>query len=135
MFKQSNLKHKKKNFKRVGRGTGSGHGKTACRGHKGQRSRAGGTKGRYFEGGQTPLYRRLPKKRGFKNFLFKKVFDVINVSDLAEYNKEISFKDSKKPVKILGNGELKKALAVTAQAFSKTAKEKIEKAGGSVVKC
>ena len=135
MFNLGNLRNKRKKFKRVGRGTGSGHGKTACRGHKGQKSRAGGTKGRRFEGGQTPLYRRLPKMRGFKNALFKKEYKVLNLSDLANRGAEITFADSKDMFKILGNGEIKKALKITAHAFSKSAKEKIEKAGGSVVVC
>lgn len=135
MYNLSNLKNRKKNKKRVARGTGSGHGKTACRGHKGQKSRSGGTKGPRFEGGQMPLYRRLPKLGGFKNYPFKKEFQVINVVDLAKYDKEISFAGSAVPVKILGDGELKKALKVTAAAFSKSAKEKIEKSGGQAVVC
>ena len=135
MFNLGNLKNKKKKFKRVGRGTGSGHGKTCCRGHKGQKSRAGGTKGRHFEGGQTPLYRRLPKKRGFNNILFRKDYKVLNVSDLAVLGAEVTFADNKDMFKILGNGDIKKAVKVTAHAFSKSAKEKIEKAGGSVVLC
>ncbi|NQU17348.1 MAG: 50S ribosomal protein L15 [Candidatus Saganbacteria bacterium] len=135
MLDLSNLKNKRKKFKRVGRGTGSGHGKTCCRGHKGQKSRSGGTKGRHFEGGQTPLYRRLPKKRGFKNLLFKKEYAVVNLFDLEKHEKEISFAKAKQPVKVLGNGEISKAIKVTAAAFSKSAKAKIEKAGGSVVVC
>ncbi|OGC03672.1 50S ribosomal protein L15 [candidate division WOR-1 bacterium RIFOXYA12_FULL_43_27] len=135
MYNLSNLKNKRKYKKRVGRGTGSGHGKTCCRGHKGQTSRSGGTKGRRFEGGQTPLYRRLPKKRGFKNLLFKTEYLPINLEELNKYEKEADFSKFEKPVKILGSGEIKKALKVSAAAFSKSAVTKIEKAGGSIVKC
>lgn len=135
MYDLSNLKNKRKNKKRVGRGTGSGHGKTCCRGHKGQTSRSGGTKGRRFEGGQTPLYRRLPKKRGFKNLMFKVEYLPVNLEELNKYEKEADFSKSVKPVKILGSGEIKKALKVSAAAFSKSAVTKIEKAGGSVAKC
>lgn len=119
---------------RVGRGTSSGHGKTCGRGHKGQGSRSGGTKGVRFEGGQTPLYRRLPK-RGFKNYPFRKEFQVINVQDLAKYdgdiNKEALGLSAKTLLKVLGTGEITKAVTVYADAFSASAKEKIEKAGGS----
>lgn len=133
----------RKKKKRVGRGTSSGHGKTSCRGHKGQKSRSGGTKGKRFEGGQTPLYRRLPKKRGFKNFLFKKTFAVVNVSDLNKFGAEVSIQDliagglvrPNEKVKILGSGKLEKAITVTANAFSKPAKEQIEKAGGKAIVC
>lgn len=134
MYNLSNLKNKRKKFKRIARGTGSGHGKTSGRGHKGQKSRSGGTKGRHFEGGQTPLYRRLPKKRGFTN-IFKKEYKIVNLDVLAKHDKEISFAGADIPVKVLGFGEIKKAVKVTAAAFSKSAKEKIEKAGGSVVIC
>ncbi len=115
-------KHAKK---RVARGTSSGHGKTAGRGHKGQTSRSGGTKGIRFEGGQTPLYRRLPK-RGFKNFPFKKTYEIINVGDLNKFDGEAVLVG----YKILGEGELKKALKVKADKFSASAKKKIESAGG-----
>ena len=104
--------HKKRKI--LGRGPGSGHGKTCCRGHKGQTSRSGGTKGRRFEGGQTPLYRRLPKKRGFKNLLFKTEYLPINLEELNKYEKEADFSKFEKPVKILGSGEIKKALKVSA---------------------
>ena len=118
---------------RVGRGTSSGHGKTCGRGHKGQGSRSGGTKGLRFEGGQTPLYRRLPK-RGFKNYPFRKEFQVINVQDLAKYDgditKELLGLSAKTLLKVLGTGEITKAVTVFADAFSASAKEKIEKAGG-----
>ncbi|NQT29061.1 MAG: 50S ribosomal protein L15 [Candidatus Saganbacteria bacterium] len=121
----------KKKKKRVGRGTSSGTGKTCGRGHKGQKSRSGGTKGLRFEGGQTPLYRRLPK-RGFKNYPFKKTYAVLNVSDLASFEGEVNKEVLKISglLKILGDGEIKKALTVKADKFSKSAKKKIEEAGG-----
>lgn len=118
---------------RVGRGTSSGHGKTCGRGHKGQTSRAGGTKGARFEGGQTPLYRRLPKKRGFNNILFRKEYQVVNLTDLNKYEGEVDLIKPDLLVKVLGEGELKKALKVTANKFSRSAKAKIEKAGGSAI--
>jgi large subunit ribosomal protein L15 len=121
----------KKKMKRVGRGTSSGFGKTCGRGHKGQKSRSGGTKGPRFEGGQTPLYRRLPK-RGFKNDLFKKEYEILNVSDLNRFEGEVDKKTLKITglLKILGEGEIKKALTVKADRFSKSARKKIEAAGG-----
>ncbi|MDD5382179.1 MAG: 50S ribosomal protein L15 [Candidatus Margulisbacteria bacterium] len=121
----------KKRKRRVGRGTSSGWGKTCGRGHKGQKSRSGGTKGLRFEGGQTPLYRRLPK-RGFKNYPFKKEYSVINVSDLNQYDGEVNKEMLKVAglLKILGTGEIKKALTVKADKFSESAKKKIEAAGG-----
>ena len=127
----------KKN-KRVGRGIGSGHGKTSCKGHKGQKARSGGGKGAGFEGGQMPLQRRLPK-RGFKNY-FKKEFDVVNLGDLAKIEGvDVITPDvlegrglvkSNRMVKILGDGELKKAVTVKANAFSESALKKIADAGG-----
>jgi len=123
--------------KRVGRGMGSGMGKTATRGHDGQWSRSGTRMIRGFEGGQMPLHRRVPK-RGFTN-IFREEFDVVNVDRLATLGEtEITLEVLKKagvihgnqPVKILGNGELKKALTVHAHKFSKSAQEKITKAGG-----
>ncbi|MFQ5751397.1 MAG: 50S ribosomal protein L15 [bacterium] len=127
--------------KRIGRGQGSGYGGTAGRGHKGQRSRSGSKKRPWFEGGQMPLQRRLPK-RGFTN-LFKKEFQIVNLKDFAKISrvKEINPQGmyesgliSKKniPVKILGQGELKNALNISAHAFSASAKEKIEKSGGKI---
>ena len=126
--------------KRVGRGMGSGMGKTSARGHKGQRSRSGSRMMRGFEGGQMPLHRRLPK-RGFTN-IFKKEFQVVNLSRLAELgvkeiNPAVLFEMgviSKKNgmVKVLGNGELKGAIVVTAHKFSESAQEKITKAGGKI---
>ncbi len=130
----------KKN-KRVGRGIGSGHGKTATRGYKGQKSRAGSSLRPGFEGGQMPLYRRLPK-RGFTN-IFRKEYAIVNLDVLGGFNagatvdpqvlKEKGIvRDLRDGLKILGNGELKHALIVRAHKFSKSAAEKIQKAGGSV---
>ncbi|HYI07553.1 MAG TPA: 50S ribosomal protein L15 [Thermoanaerobaculia bacterium] len=126
--------------KRVGRGPGSGNGKTAGRGEKGQKSRSGFSRSLGFEGGQMPLHRRLPK-RGFTN-IFKKDYAVVNVSDLERFDNGATVdeatlrqaglvKGSHDGVKILGNGELSKKLTVTATKFSKSAREIIEKAGGS----
>ncbi|MEW6378833.1 MAG: 50S ribosomal protein L15 [bacterium] len=131
----------KKYRKRVGRGSGSGHGKTSCRGHKGQNARAGGGVRRGFEGGQMPLQRRLPK-RGFHN-LFGKEYALVNVSALegfeqgttitpAELIQKGLVKKILNGVKILGDGELHKSLKVKAHKFSKTAIEKIRTAGGEV---
>jgi large subunit ribosomal protein L15 len=126
-------------IKRVGRGMGSGMGKTSARGHKGQNSRTGSSFMRGFEGGQMPLHRRVPK-RGFTN-IFKKEFNVINLDALAalgettitlEVLKNAGLARRKVPIKILGTGELKSALTVHAHKFSKSAQEKIEKAGGKV---
>ena len=125
--------------KRVGRGIGSGLGKTAGKGHKGQKARTGGKIRRGFEGGQTPLYRRLPK-RGFKNH-FAKEYAVVNLSDLEKFengttvNAELLLSEGiiRKEldgVKVLGNGTLTKKLTVVAAKFSKTAEEKIQAAGG-----
>jgi large subunit ribosomal protein L15 len=123
--------------KRVGRGMGSGMGKTSTRGHKGQRSRSGSRLLRGFEGGQMPLHRRLPK-RGFKN-IFREEYAVVNVDRLAglgetEINPDLLKKaglvNGRHPIKILGNGELTSALTVQAHKFSKSAQEKITKAGG-----
>ena len=126
--------------KRVGRGMGSGMGKTSTRGHKGQRSRSGSRIMRGFEGGQMPLHRRLPK-RGFTN-IFKTEYEVVNLGRLADLDQSeitpeslrkagvVTSKTSK--VKVLGQGELSKAITVHAHKFSKSAQEKIEKAGGKV---
>ena len=123
--------------KRVGRGMGSGMGKTSTRGHKGQGSRSGMRLLRGFEGGQMPLHRRLPK-RGFKN-IFREEYSIVNVERLEAIGeteitpdvlKKAGVVDGKSPVKILGNGELKSALTVHAHKFSKSAQEKITKAGG-----
>jgi large subunit ribosomal protein L15 len=124
--------------KRVGRGPGSGHGKTAGRGSKGQKSRSGYRHQRGFEGGQMPLHRRVPK-RGFTN-IFRVEYDVINLSDLAgfEAGQSVTFETlverrlarKSRPVKILGDGEIGKALTVSAHKFSASAQAKIEAAGG-----
>lgn len=123
--------------KRVGRGMGSGMGKTSTRGHKGQRSRSGSRMMRGFEGGQMPLHRRMPK-RGFTN-VFRKEFTVVNLERLAALgettiNPEVLRKagviKSKHRVKILGDGELRTAITVQAHKFSKSAQDKITKAGG-----
>lgn len=138
--------------KRVGRGPGSGHGKTSTRGHKGQLSRAGAKRRSWFEGGQMPLQRRIPK-RGFTN-IFKKEFEIVSLSALSEaisrsaepakdpispeiLNRMGLVKGKNLPVKILGNGEIRGAVTIQANAFSKKAKEKIEAAGGKaeVIRC
>ena len=136
----SNIRAPKKSSekrKRVGRGMGSGMGKTSTRGHKGQRSRSGSRLLRGFEGGQMPLHRRLPK-RGFTN-IFRKEYTIVNLDQLAGLGESTITPDvlrklgvikSKHPVKILGDGELKIALTVHAHKFSKAAQEKITKAGG-----
>lgn len=127
---------------RKGRGPGSGNGKTAGKGHKGQNARAGGGVRPGFEGGQMPLYRRVPK-RGFNNKLFAKVYAEVNVSDLNAFDEGTTITEAllkekglvKKVidgVAILGNGELAKKLTVQATRFTKTASEKIEAAGGKV---
>jgi len=131
-----------KKAKRVGRGPGSRHGKTSTRGHKGQKSRSGGTKGPMFEGGQTALQRRLPK-RGFKNIPFKKEYAIINLKDLERFQDvaEITpsfliqkkvIKDVKDGIKVLGVGNISKPLTVKAHAFSSSAASKIEASGGKV---
>jgi large subunit ribosomal protein L15 len=125
--------------KRVGRGMGSGMGKTSTRGHKGQRSRSGSRMIRGFEGGQMPLHRRLPK-RGFTN-IFRKQYSIVSLERLAELGqttinpdvlRQAGMVKTNHPVKILGDGELKTALTVSAHKFSKSAQEKITKAGGKV---
>jgi len=139
----STLKAPKKansNKKRVGRGMGSGMGKTSTRGHKGQGSRSGSSMMRGFEGGQMPLHRRLPK-RGFTN-IFKTEYEVVNLERLATIEESAITPDVLRKagivngrgtlVKVLGHGELSKALTVSAHKFSKSAQEKIEKAGGKV---
>ncbi len=129
----------RKKAKRVGRGPGSGSGKTASKGHKGQKARSGGVKGPGFEGGQMPLQRRLPK-RGFTN-IFRKEYAVVNVGDLARVGgsgpvtPEVLLEkglvsDLKDGIKILGTGEIKTGLTVRAHKFSKSAADKIQAAGG-----
>ncbi len=136
----SNVRAPKKaneNKKRVGRGMGSGMGKTSTRGHKGQRSRSGSRMMRGFEGGQMPLHRRLPK-RGFTN-IFREEYSVVNVEKLAalgettinpEVLRKAGLASAKRRVKVLGDGELTTAITVQAHKFSKSAQEKITKAGG-----
>ena len=131
-----------KDVKRIGRGHGSGQGKTAGKGHKGQKARSGGSIRPGFEGGQMPLQRRIPK-RGFNNKLFAKEFATVNVSELEKrfesgavvdadaLIESGAIKNVKDGVKILGNGELSKKITVKAVKFTAAAKEKIEKAGGS----
>jgi large subunit ribosomal protein L15 len=138
----SNVRAPKKSSekrKRVGRGMGSGMGKTSTRGHKGQRSRSGSRMMRGFEGGQMPLHRRMPK-RGFTN-IFREEYSIVNLEKLAALGEstitpEVLHKAgiAKKSdrIKILGDGELKGALTVSAHKFSKSAQEKITKAGGKV---
>ena len=137
----SPLKGARKKRKRVGRGPGSGHGKTSCRGHKGQKSRSGGSIRPGFEGGQMPLQRRLPK-RGFTN-IFRKDYALINVKDLEEFgpNADLDIealskaglvKRLKDGVKLLGEGEISHPVTIKVHKVSKTAKEKIEAAGGKV---
>lgn len=134
---------KVKSRKRVGRGTGSGLGKTSGKGHKGQKARSGGGVRPGFEGGQMPLFRRVPK-RGFTN-IFAKEYAILNVEDLNRFDdntvvtpellRETGVINSRKDIdgiKVLGNGELNKKLTVKAHKFSKQAAEKIEAAGGKV---
>jgi len=133
----------RKSRKRVGRGHGSGFGGRSGRGDKGQLSRSGGGKGPHYEGGQNPIYRRLPKLPGFKN-RFRTEYEVVNVSRLdaifddgqtvnidALYEKGV-IKSRMVPVKVLGDGELTKRLTVNVDKVSGSAKEKIESAGGTV---
>ena len=128
-----------KKTKRVGRGIGSGHGKTSCKGHKGQKARSGGTKGPAFEGGQMPLQRRLPK-RGFKN-RFTIEYAIVNLKDISKMEgtdvitaetliEQGIIKDLKNGLKILGEGEIKRPLTIKAHAFSASAIAKIAAAGG-----
>ena len=126
--------------KRVGRGIGSGHGKSCCRGTKGDKSRGSTKPG--FEGGQTPLHRRLPMKRGFNNSLFRKQFAIVNLDDLEKLEagtvvtpemlcEKRVIREMLDGLKVLGDGELTKALTVKAHRFSKSAAEKIAAAGGT----
>ena len=132
----------KKEKTRKGRGIAAGKGKTAGRGTKGQRARAGGVKGPYFEGGQLPLVRRLPHIRGFTN-IFREEFEIVNLDTLSEtFDSDAAITPElmaehgmiKKTarVKVLGRGELNKALQISAHAFSDSAREKITAAGGSI---
>lgn len=127
--------------KRIGRGVGSGRGKTSTRGHKGSLSRAGSFSVSLFEGGQMPLFRRLPK-RGFSNFKFETRYKIVNVSQLERFDEGATvgveqlssaglIDGLKNKVKILGDGELTKKLLVTAHKFSRTAEQKIVASGGT----
>jgi len=128
--------------KRVGCGEGSGHGKTSGKGGKGQTARSGGSIRPGFEGGQMPLYRKLPH-RGFNNYEFRTSYAVVNVGDLARLDDKITevnaevlataglIRPGVKLLKVLGDGEISRALKVTAQKFTGSAKAKLEKAGGS----
>ena len=128
--------------KRVGRGHGSGLGRNAGRGDKGYHSRSGSKHRPWFEGGQMPLHRRVPK-RGFSNYPFKKEFQIVNLSDLEKIDSSLInplvmkesglVKYSLRPIKILGDGDLSKKVDVTASAFSSSAIKKIEKMGGTAV--
>lgn len=130
-----------KKKKRIGCGPGSGHGKTSCKGHKGQKARSGAHFKPGFEGGQMPLQRRIPK-RGFNNAQFKEEVQIININDIAklgvqEVTPEVLYqkgliRSQLLPVKLLANGDIASAVTVTVDAVSSSAKEKIEKAGGSV---
>lgn len=131
----------RKQRKRVGRGTGSGHGKTACRGHKGQRSRSGGRLRLGFEGGQMPLQRRIPK-RGFTN-IFRKEHNIINIKDLGQFGPDTTLdvaalkkagmiKRARADVKLLGKGEISHPVTIKVQKVTHTARMKIEAAGGKV---
>ena len=133
---QMGSRHRKK---RIGRGPGSGHGKTSCRGHKGQKARSGGSTKPGFEGGQLPFYRRVPK-RGFTHS--SKDYTIINIGKLNNFESLVTpnelleagmIKNLQGKVKILGEGNLNKALTIKADAFSKSAKNKIESAGGKVI--
>lgn len=139
------MRHKtpyKKRKKRLGCGIGSGHGKTSSKGHKGQRARSGFALNPGFEGGQNPLYRRLPK-RGFNRSAFKKVYAIVNLQKLADLDeKEITpetllakrvISQLHDGLKVLGSGELKKAVTVKAHLFSVSAKTKIEAKGGQAI--
>ena len=135
----------RKKRRRAGRGIAAGRGKTAGRGHKGQGARAGGGKGPYFEGGQLPLVRRMPFKRGFTN-IFRIEYEEVNVGLLQEHEGIVDgatvtpaslaqlgiIRDATDPVVILGDGELDKKLQVSAHRFTKSAARKINDAGGSV---
>ena len=144
MITLSNLKNNpgsRKKPKRVGRGSGSGMGKTCGRGQKGQKSRSGGKPHPWFEGGQMPLQRRLPK-RGFTN-IFKKSYDLVNLKSLAELKvegaltpqilKEKGLIRDLRAVKVLGDGDLTGAVEIHAHKFSQSALQKIEKSGGKAV--
>lgn len=129
----------RKREKRIGRGPGSGHGKTSTKGHKGQKARSGGVKGPGFEGGQQPLIRRIPK-RGFTS-IFKTEYSIVNLDVLGSLQEspitpetlaKAGFAKNRGLVKILGKGEVTKSITIHAHKFSKSAEEKIKKAGGRI---
>ncbi|MEA1959162.1 MAG: 50S ribosomal protein L15 [Chloroflexota bacterium] len=133
-------KGSKHSVKRIGRGVGSGHGTYACKGLKGQKSRSGFSLSPGFEGGQNPLTKRMPEQRGFTN-IFRTEYTTVNVSQLNRFESDAEItpeqlvaerlvKSLKRPIKILGGGELEKPLVVRANKFTQTAKMKIESAGG-----
>jgi len=140
----SNVKGAVHRRKRVGCGEGGGHGKTSGRGGKGQTARSGGSIRIGFEGGQMPLFRKLPR-RGFNNKNFKTFYETVNVGELSKLDKSVKevnrevlvaaglVRSNGNPLKILGEGELSSALEITADKFSVSAKEKIEKAGGKAI--
>ena len=141
-YELTSVAGKHKSRKRVGRGTGTGRGKTCGRGHKGSGSRAGASSISLFEGGQMPLFRRLPK-RGFNNYKFQTRYKIVNVSQLERFDEGAAvgveqlssaglIDNLKSKVKILGDGELTKKLQVTAHKFSKAAEQKIMASGGTV---
>ena len=142
----SNVKGAVHRRKRVGCGEGGGHGKTSGRGGKGQTARSGGGIRIGFEGGQMPIFRKLPR-RGFNNKNFKTFYETVNVGELSKLDssvKEVSrevlvaaglVRSNANPLKILGEGELSTALQITAEKFSASAKEKIEKVGGKAIDC
>lgn len=132
--------YKSKKRKRVGRGPGSGHGGTSCKGNKGQKARSGGNVPRWFEGGQMPIQRRLPK-RGFRR-PFKEIYSIVNLKDLTKFSENSSvdpqklfevglIKKSKDKVKVLGEGGINYPLMIKAHHFSQSAVKKIEEAGGT----
>ena len=146
IFKLNPSKGSIKNKKRIGRGNASGQGRTAGKGHKGYKSRSGTKAKFHFEGGQTPLMRRLPK-RGMKIFSknrrYKEQYQIINLADLAtlkatKIDSELLFKNGviskvDVPIKVLGNGKIDKKIEIESNMFSKSAVEKIEKAGGKAI--
>ena len=132
----------KKNRKRKGRGNASGLGGECGRGHKGQKSRSGFSRRAGFEGGQTPLYRRIPKLNGFNNSLFSTKYDIVNLDQINAIEeetididklKELKLISGKNPVKVLGNGTLKKKVTIKAHKISDSAKDKITKLKGEFI--
>ncbi|MFC1677603.1 50S ribosomal protein L15 [Planctomycetota bacterium] len=141
-FEITSIAGKKKTRRRIGRGPGSGHGKTSGKGHNGQNSRAGASSVTLYEGGQMPLFRRLPK-RGFNNYNFARRYEIVNISQLERFDdgaavgvEQLSdaglVANLKSKIKILGDGALTKKLEISANKFSKAAEEKIVASGGTV---